>query len=52
VTLPKHTNRALLRGIPGIGTTRVVDIYAYAQGYGEAHATVTILPTANVSELK
>ena len=44
VTLPRHTNRALLRGIPGGGTMRVVDIYAYAQGYGEAHAAVTILP--------
>jgi hypothetical protein len=50
VTLPKHTNHALLRGIPGAGTTRVVDIYAYAQGYDEAHAAVTVLSkTANVT---
>ena len=44
VTLPKHTNHALLRGIPGAGTARVVDIYAYAQGYGQGHAAVTVLP--------
>ncbi len=43
VTLPRHTKHALLRGIPGTGMTRVVDIYAYAQGYGEARATVTVL---------
>jgi hypothetical protein len=43
VTLPRHTTHALLRGIPGAGMTRVVDIYAYAQGYDEAHAPVTIL---------
>jgi hypothetical protein len=50
VTLPRHTNHALIRGIPGAGMTRVVDIYAYAQGYDEAHAAVTILAkTANVT---
>jgi hypothetical protein len=53
VTLPRHTNHALLRGIPGADMSRVVDIYAYAQGYGEAHAAVTILPkTANVTAAK
>lgn len=50
VTLPRHTNHALLRGIPGADMTRVVDIYAYAQGYDKAHVAVTILPkTANVT---
>ena len=45
VTLPRHTNHALLRGIPGADMTRVVDIYAYAPGYDAAHAAVTILPS-------
>jgi Transglycosylase SLT domain len=44
VTLPRHTNHALLRGIPGTDMTRVVDIYAYAQGHDEGHAVVTVLP--------
>jgi Transglycosylase SLT domain len=43
VTLPRHTNHALLRGIPAADVTRVVDIYAYAQGYYQAHAAVTVL---------
>ncbi len=53
VTLPKLTKHALLRGIPGADMTRVVDIYAYAKGYDEAHAAVTVLAkTANVSAVK
>ena len=53
VTLPKHTNHALLRGISGSDTRRVVDIYAYAQGYDEAHAAVTVVPNpASVTALK
>ncbi len=53
VTLPRHSNHVLLRGIPGAGTTRVVDIYAYALGYDKAHAAVTVLSeTANVTALK
>ena len=53
VTLPRHTNHVLLRGIPGAGITRVVDIYAYALGYDKAHAAVTVLSeTANVTALK
>jgi hypothetical protein len=50
VTLPRHTTHALLRGIPGADATRVVDIYAYAQGYDAGHAAVTIVSkTANVT---
>jgi uncharacterized membrane protein len=53
VTLPKHTNHAVLRGIPAADMTRVVDVCAYAQGYEEAHAAVIILPnTANVTSGK
>jgi len=53
VTLPRHTSHALLRGIPGADMTRVVDIYAYAQGCYEAHAAVTVLAkTANVTAVK
>jgi hypothetical protein len=44
VTLPRHTDHVLLRGIPAADMMRVVDIYAYAQGHNEAHAAVTILP--------
>ena len=43
VTLPRHTKHAMLRGIPAADMTRVVNIYAYAQGYNAAHATVTIV---------
>jgi hypothetical protein len=53
VTLPRRTTHALLRGIPGAGMTRVVDIYAYAQGYDAAHAAVTIVSKpANVTALR
>ncbi|MFN2528939.1 MAG: lytic transglycosylase domain-containing protein [Candidatus Baltobacteraceae bacterium] len=47
-TMPAHSKHALLRGVPAADAVRIVVVRAYAKGYDEAHAALTITAAQKV----